>query len=603
MHRVFSFRTRLLNVAAVFFLCLILVMSVVVPHSFSNAIWRQQEQNTISSLALTAREIAALLNDAKNTVTAMTLNPVVTGYVWGAYATDVEWVSARVELLQTLKTIISEHRALAGVLFVKPDNTITGHLFSRLFALQQVPQTPLIRELLEEDAQSEFIHWSGPYKLSDFGVPVSNMEKKMEQVILGAIHRYQTLAGDKEPRRFTLVAAVNTDLLMESFAYLQGENEGIYLLDEKGITITGIPENETVSLLSNEELTEQQGRSRRIIQGEERYMFFYRIPVTGWYLVKTAPTSAYDRELQQLKHTLYISAGVLFGVSVVLFSLWTRGFTSSLMQITRAMAYVRDGNLNKRIEGPMKIPECELIREQFNHMGDSIQLLVAETQRAEREKVRMELQSLHSQLSPHMIFNSISAIRWVSMIMGVDQVSDMLAALAELLRPMFREWTPYWTLRDELNYMEHYLKLLRLRYGSTICTTCSVEPGLDDFFLPRFTLQPVLENCFEHGNQNQTVMRVDLNIIHGNDDEMIAVVQDNGQGMTSEALNALRQRLAGQTSMEKGGIGLINVQRKIQIMCGKAYGLQVESELGKGTRVSIRIGKTLHDLDYFSIKQ
>jgi two-component system sensor histidine kinase YesM len=101
----------------------------------------------------------------------------------------------------------------------------------------------------------------------------------------------------------------------------------------------------------------------------------------------------------------------------------------------------------------------------FNHMADNIQALIKDMRLIQGEQLALEMRALQAQLSPHMIFNSISAIRWMAKATGADRVSDMLVALAGVLYPVFKEWKPAWTLKEELEHLNQYLKMLYLRFA------------------------------------------------------------------------------------------------------------------------------------------
>ena len=202
----------------------------------------------------------------------------------------------------------------------------------------------------------------------------------------------------------------------------------------------------------------------------------------------------------------------------------------------------------------------------------------------EHSQLELQMRNLQTQLSPHMIFNSITAIRWMSTMLGADSVSDMLMELSEMLRPVLREWRLQWTLGEELEHLKHYTRLLDLRFKNRFRLECHIPEEYYGILLPRFTIQPLVENACEHGGhpRDALVVKIDAAVT---EDRMRLTVQNNGKDITDEEIARIREIMASDGRAKN--IGLYNVYSRLAICMGKESTLDIERPAEGGTRVII----------------
>ena len=181
-------------------------------------------------------------------------------------------------------------------------------------------------------------------------------------------------------------------------------------------------------------------------------------------------------------------------------------------RVTDSLTRVQDGDLALRLPEESGTAEIRLLETQFNRMLDSLNELLVQREADERAKLSLEMRSLQTQITPHFIYNTITSIRFAAQMRGDTVVADMLISLIRLLRPIFSEWTPEWTLGEELAFSENYMTLMRMRFGDRIRFEVQSAPDLSDCLVPRFTLQPVLENCCEHSAVTEHPLTVRIRI-------------------------------------------------------------------------------------------
>jgi two-component system LytT family sensor kinase len=215
----------------------------------------------------------------------------------------------------------------------------------------------------------------------------------------------------------------------------------------------------------------------------------------------------------------------------------------------------------------------------------SAQLELAELDRSRARVAEAEVRALRAQISPHFIYNSLTAI--ASFVRtDPEQARELLLEFADFTRYSFRRHGDFTTLAEELRSIDRYLLLERARFGDRLRVTLRVAPEVLPVAVPFLCLQPLVENAVRHGLENKpgtghvTITAEDA----GN--EAVISIEDDGVGMDPDRL----QRQLSGTAV-KDSVGLGNVDERLRTVFGPAYGLVVETGVGAGTRVSIRVPK------------
>ncbi|MFI8961787.1 histidine kinase [Streptomyces sp. NPDC053493] len=216
----------------------------------------------------------------------------------------------------------------------------------------------------------------------------------------------------------------------------------------------------------------------------------------------------------------------------------------------------------------------------------SVQLELAELDRSRTRMVEAEIRALRAQISPHFIFNSLAAI--ASFVRtDPERARELLLEFADFTRYSFRRHGEFAQLADELRAIEQYLALAGARFGDRLKVTLRIAPEVLPVTLPFLCLQPLVENAVKHGLEDSAEgCRV---VIAARDAgaEAEVTVEDDGVGMDPEALRAI---LRGERP-SASGLGLSNVDERLRQVYGSAYGLVIETGVGAGMKVTVRIPK------------
>lgn len=268
-----------------------------------------------------------------------------------------------------------------------------------------------------------------------------------------------------------------------------------------------------------------------------------------------------------------------------------KGVLSQFYNILFSIRKVQKGNLDVVIEAGDSGEMSEL-GEQINKMLARIRQLMEDNINREVLAKNAEIKALQNQINAHFIYNVLESIKMMAEIDEEYEISDAITKLGMLLRYSMRWVSGNVTVREELEYIRNYLALINLRFDYEIYLSENLPDVILMQEIPKMTLQPIVENAIHHGIEQ---MAEDTNIyikgmVEGSD--CIIEVTDAGNGMSGEKLEAVRRKIAGEvdTSPEKGhGIGLKNVQDRIRLSFGEPYGIEIASQPGCYTKVSMRI--------------
>jgi len=215
------------------------------------------------------------------------------------------------------------------------------------------------------------------------------------------------------------------------------------------------------------------------------------------------------------------------------------------------------------------------------------QLELAELDLSRARLARAEIRALRAQISPHFIYNTLGAIGSFVRT-DPDRARELLLEFAEFTRYSFRQYGDFTTLAEELGNIERYLLIERARFGERLQVRLRIAPEVLPVAVPLLTLQPLVENAVRHGLAGKAGVGTISIRAEDAGAECVITVEDDGVGMDPSRLRELTPE-DGADGREHVGLG--NVDDRLRSVFGDDYGLVVETALGAGTKVSLRIPK------------
>ena len=580
-----SLAVRLLWPAALMMVVMVVTLMTVVTRTYTDRILEQEAAKTQAAFGVMANSVASIADNARTLGQNMSQLDVIQRYAADEFASDADRVAARRELIEDTGMMLLQNPDVYGLLFMRRDATVFGILPYRNYFLEDEPPEFVSEEFFARVSglQRGQTEWIGPvsgrtlYQLGEF-------DKAPGQVMLGVSYNRSLEGG------ILYSIAVVEEKKLSGLLDLQSDGRSsFFITSSDGVPLAssggGAP-------LAPEVWAAAEGgslgsRSVEAPDGESSHVSWRRIDPLNWYLVRELPMAEYDRTANELKHYVLLTALSVFAVALLVYMIWMGGFLRSFRALRSAIRRLGEGRLETRIERPFNITEFEEIRREFNDMNRDLERLMQTTRAMERDQLELEMRALQTQLSPHMIFNSITAIRWMATMLGADRVSDMLMELSEMLRPVFRDWAIEWTLGEELDHLSHYAKLLDLRYGNNFSLSVDVPEQMHALRLPRFTLQPLIENSCEHGGAVSARLNVSVSAWTEGGRAVIAV-RDDGAGIEPGHLEEINRRLAeDRRENVTKRVGLYNVCNRLRICMGDGSRMTVASLPEGGTQVLI----------------
>ena len=223
-------------------------------------------------------------------------------------------------------------------------------------------------------------------------------------------------------------------------------------------------------------------------------------------------------------------------------------------------------------------------------MAAKIDELVDMRVASEKEKKNLEIKMLQAQINPHFLYNTLDSIRWIAIIQKNNGIVKVVTSLSSLLKNMAKGFNEKVTLKQELDFLADYIVIEKIRYVELFDVEIHVEPEeLYQAKIIKLTLQPLVENAIFSGIEPSG--RNGVVEIHArkSDGDLCITVRDNGIGMDKEKAKQLLQDTEKVKSSSMSGIGLPNVDRRIKLVYGEAYGLSIQSEPGQYTQITVRL--------------
>lgn len=266
------------------------------------------------------------------------------------------------------------------------------------------------------------------------------------------------------------------------------------------------------------------------------------------------------------------------------------GIATPIKNLCEMATKAGKGDFDVRVQ-EQQDDELEVLRISFNNMVEHIGSLV-ENIRVEQLNLRAtELQLLQAQIKPHFLYNTLDGIICLAESGDQEDVINMVSALSDFFRLTLNRGLDYTSVKDEKIHTDSYLKIQQYRYRDILDYTIQIPEELYQYQILKLTLQPLVENALYHGLKNKR--RLGHIMVSGkkDGDHLYLTVWDDGIGMRPERLGYLRRVIAGTHMDEEStsGIGLYNVNKRIQMNYGEKYGITVDSLWGEWTKVEVVI--------------
>jgi two-component system, sensor histidine kinase YesM len=415
-----------------------------------------------------------------------------------------------------------------------------------------------------------------------------NMQKKLEAVVSIEIpeSRLNALIMEREK-------SDNMMFITEASGSVISTNTKEFA----GLTIKDKPFFKPGEQLPFDVTDEEMGTRYKVVEetlGNGRYY-------PDWHLFTLIPLDRLINDEQKIRRTglLVSSLGLIISCGIFMLSL-TR-ITSRIKALVHKMRIVRTGELTL-MEDHGPTDEVGVLTQNFNEMILDLKRSIYDNYEVNLKlkditikKQEAELYALQNQINPHFLFNTLESIRMGLHNKGDDETAVIVLNLSKLFQNLLNWQGEFIPLREEIELVNKYLSIQKYRFQDKIQYQTLLPESLKEVYIPKLTIQPVVENAVKHGiegirGQGNIMVRAE----EAENGTMRIVVEDDGAGIPLDTLQRIQQELESPEIKKSGSIGLKNVHDRIVLHSGSAYGVTIESKGGSGTRVVISMPVLLH---------
>ena len=286
-----------------------------------------------------------------------------------------------------------------------------------------------------------------------------------------------------------------------------------------------------------------------------------------------------------LLRTLFIAIVVTILFSIIIGSVISHFLSSPIIELTKIMMKADETWEHIEIKSS-RVNEVNSLAKEYNHLIDRIKLLTENIAKKESLRREFEIKALQSQINPHFLYNTLDTILWLAELNQSKEVVKVTSALGKMLRISLRLGKDFIPLEVELEHTISYLNIQKVRYEELLQYSITGDNSLLDMYVPKLIIQPIVENAIYHGIRGKKARgHIDINYRLENEFLIIDII-DDGIGFDVEKKDA---KSSDEQRNISGGIGMNNVLSRIKILCGEKYGFEIDSKVGKGTKISLKL--------------
>ena len=556
-----SFKNR------VFFMCLLatlvplLISSVVMVHIFTMSLNRQSEGTAKQQITEISERFSRLLEDCENTCAELTADGSAAWNLIDNTTIEIQ-KGMYLSLYQAVQEIYGHAQCSvydAG-----------GRLRFTTDTLPREGKLPVYWGLLRKASQNEGM----TYYRTDPYLAVTNPSILMQ----GAY----SLENPHGARTGYVVLDFTRDNFDNVFSGFYSLTDMILILDDHRKPVYCSRPDYSEAQISGiiAELMKPQGTAEAG-KGAQQYLCL-REPERGFYVIlcRQAPISA---PAVRMMGTVVLALSLLsLALSLVISEALARHITRPVSRLDKAIAKVKDGDLSIQVKVKTS-DELGRLTESFNQMVKDLKRYLEDRVQRQKDLNETTLRLYQTQLNPHFLYNTLDTIKWSAKIHQIPEIAVLAENLAVILRKSISS-KPFIQLREELDTIESYIKIQKIRFAGRFLYETEVPDMLEDCVIPKMILQPLVENAIIHGLDGCANGYICIYAAQKDGILRISVTVD-GCGMGQEMLDWMN---SPNPAKRDGHLGLYNVIQILKLYYGEEYGIQAESDTS-GTTVTIRL--------------
>ncbi len=534
---------------------------------YEKSIEKKTSESVQQSLQLLNRNASIILSDYSRYIDSLSISEELQEYLWALHTNDAADAAPPPDDARFTSVVVPELRHV--FLLDTKGNVIINQGYTSI-SLSVLP---------------DIIHATDEVSPKDY---VVHCKTANQRDCLAMCRKIYDDHYTKTPIGYIVLFINGSVLDSDSFPVSSlGEGSGMFMLNAMGLPVafqnTDIVQDED-RLHEYFALTEEDdSRSidTRIVSTDDDLILYTYNEEYALYFFSITPNFFLRQEINSVKSiVLGITVFLLFLCLILSLVI----YLSVLIPVKTTVSVCEKASTNRPAPLIRDTGNDEItwISNSIDEMNANNERMIQELEERDKQKRDLELEMLRYQINPHFLFNTLNTFKWISEINGLTNLTNGISSLAELLRNSLVQKEELIPLRSEISNVTSYSTIYQMRYAGQFDVSYSIEPESMDCYLPRFILQPLVENAIIHGRRGIDDLLHIMVSSHIEDGRLMIGIQDDGVGFDVHAVY-------DETKHSYTGIGLGNVDKRLRLYYGEEYRLSVSSEPGHGTLCTIMI--------------
>lgn len=535
--------------------------------------------------------ISYRLDNIRDISNSVFMNPNLHAYISRIGESDT--IDQQIEDAKELGKIIESAQANTDVfrvrLFVDKSKIYSGEGIN-FFTLEDAKLWGWYNNVIHENGR---IFWKGTYK-----------EKYINNEEAYVVSAVRMLKNPKNYGMFAGILAVDIpekNLYSILSAMDMERKDSIFMINEDGRVISHSDKELIGSTIFTAETIKRLYRSEQGIErmdGDNTFIIHKTMHATNWKIISKVSAKDITGRNTAFNHASgYITVAltlVVFMLAVFLIlAFLAEGVTKRIRHLVGIMKKEGIESINEEIAS--KEGDIYKLEKSVDSMIKTVKNLMEESYQVKMQEREAQLKALQAQINPHFLYNTLDTINWMAIKRNAEDISFMLDTLARYFRLSLNKGKDIVSVSDELTLARVYLDIQKRRFIDKFTTEFIVDEEVNGYYMPKLSLQPIVENALIHGIQKKTDRKGIITIeARKLQEDIVIVVSDDGAGMDADKVEQL---LSGspeeiQTNSRGSSYGLYNVNERLKLFSGGRCRIGITSEKGHGTRVEIRFSAT-----------
>jgi len=361
-------------------------------------------------------------------------------------------------------------------------------------------------------------------------------------------------------------------------------------LGDRAIVETGELEEASEKYFKEVSESIQEKRTDRLAIASQQNKVLFQIPQEAYNIVAYSimPQAILEQNQKALTQNLLLIAAMMCIILSIVTIFISSTLTKPLEELTGTITDIRNGDTKKRV-AYLKDDEIGQLGTEFNEMLDRIEELIGHEYETKLLLNKAEYKALQAQINPHFLYNTLDTMSSIASIQNCDVVSNLCQSLSNIFRYSLDMKHPDSTVAKEIMHLRNYIYVMNVRMREDINYYFEIEDSVLQYSIPRISIQPLVENAINHGLRNKRGEKSIWIQVSEKEGVLTVLVKDNGVGMDAESMNEKLRRNEQEQSEKGTGVGLFNINARMKMLYGEAYGLTVESDGESGTSVILKL--------------